>query len=272
MKPQIQKETEVFGVTYDRYVMFQLHGILTKQLDLNSIVEMPSHGAKAAGSLYSIGFASAGCNVTLVNPEMEMMGEWEKLGLQDKVKTFEDVNVYKTEFGDNEFDLAFNFVTWTELDDPPGFLREMKRIARHVLLITCNNFQPGYPWHRFLHAIYGFEWNHGQVEYNHITRVKKLFKQNGMEIIEYGTIDTPGWPDPSGPRDVRLHRRFGNGRGKILKEKPVWEVPFLEYVRTENYPKWMKAIGKYDMLLRRGLIKLFLSHLFYIVGQKNITR
>ena len=90
---QTKKEVEVFGVTYDRYVMLQLHRILTGQLGLKSVVEMPSHGAKAAGSLYSIGFALAGCNVTLVNPELEMMYKWEEIGQQDKATTLTDVDV-----------------------------------------------------------------------------------------------------------------------------------------------------------------------------------
>ena len=52
-----RKEVEVFGVTYDRYVLLQLHKLLARSFDLRDIVEMPSHGAKAAGSLYSIGSA-----------------------------------------------------------------------------------------------------------------------------------------------------------------------------------------------------------------------
>jgi len=265
----MQKEVEVFGVTYDRYVLFQLHHIMTRQLGLKKIVDMPSHGAKAAGSLYSIGFAHAGCDVTLVNPELEMMDGWKKLNLQNRVTTASEENIYKTQFPNNEFDLAFNFVTWTELENPLAYLAEMKRIARYVLLVTCNNFQPGYPWHRFLHAIYDFEWNHGQVEYNHITRVKKLFRQSRLNILEYGAIDTPGWPDPSGPRDVRLHRRFGSKNQETTKQKPLWEVPFLEYVGTGSYPGWMKILGRWDMLFRKGVLKLPMSHLFYVLGQKK---
>ena len=264
-----RKEVEVFGVTYDRYVIFQLHHILTRQLGLKKIVDMPSHGAKAAGSLYSIGFAHAGCDVTMVNPELEMMLRWEKLNLQDRVTTVNNENVCKTRFADNEFDLAFNFVTWTELGNPLMYLAEMKRIARYVLLVTCNNFQPGYPWHRLLHELFGFEWNHGKVEYNHIIKVKKMFKQTGLNVMEYGAIDTTGWPDPSGPRDVRLHRRFGSKNQKPPKEKPVWEVPFLEYVQTGNYPGWMKALGRWDMTFRKGVFKLPLSHLFYVLGRKG---
>jgi SAM-dependent methyltransferase len=264
-----RKEVEVFGVTYDRYVLLQLHKLLARSLDLRDIVEMPSHGAKAAGSLYSIGFGLAGCNVTLVNPELEMMFGWNELGIQQKVTTALDKDVYHTGFSADSFDLSWNFVTWTELADPARYIEEMKRISKkYVLLITCNNFQPGYPWHRFLHLIFGFPWTHGQVEYNHITRVKKLFRQSGMKIVEYGAIDTPGWPDPSGPRDVRLHRRYGGGNLESKKPTPDWEVPIIGYAKTGQFPGWMKELGRWDMRFRKGVFKLPLSHLFYVMGIK----
>lgn|GEM_PF-527269 len=265
-------ETEVFGVTYDRYVLLQLHRVLTEQLGLHHVVEMPSHGAKAAGSLYSIGFAIAGCQVTLVNPDMAMMAGWKKLGIDQNVRPVSGRDVYRTGFPDNSFDLAWNFVTWTELADPLRYLQEMKRISKgHVLLITCNNFQPGYPWHRLLHLIFDFPWTHGQVRYNHVTTVKKLFNTTGLEIVEYGAIDTPGWPDPSGPRDVRLHRRFGNRNPESSPIQPDWKVPFLEYVRTGHYPGWMKRLGRWDMMFRKGVFKLPMSHLFYVLGRKRVT-
>jgi hypothetical protein len=259
-----KKEIEVFGVTYDRYVLLQLHRIMTHELKLESIVEMPSHGAKAAGSLYSIGFGLTGCSVTLVNPEMEMMYGWEELGIKDRVKTLQNVDIYKTDFKDNQFDMAWNFVTWTELSYPRKYLNEMKRITnRYILFITCNNFQPGYPWHRFLHILFGFPWTHGQVQYNHLTKVKRFFKQAGIHVVEYGAIDTPGWPDPSGPRDIRLHRKF-----TVKIQKPVWEVPIIRYTKTGQYPQWMKMLGRWDMAFRKGIFKLPMSHLFYVLGEK----
>jgi hypothetical protein len=191
------------------------------------------------------------------------------LGLEKKVVTVENEVLYNTKFADNAFDLSYNFVIWTELSDPFRYLQEMKRISgKYVLLVTCNNFQPGYPWHRFLHWLYGFPWTHGQVRYNHITTVKKLFKTSGLDVIEYGTIDTPCWPDHTGPRDVRLHRRFGSKNEEPPKTRPHWEVPFLEYVRTGNYPVWMKLLGRWDMLFRKGVFKLPMSHLFYVLGRK----
>jgi hypothetical protein len=250
--------------------LFQLQKILTRNHDLKTIVDMPSHGAKAAGSLYSVGFGHTDCNITLINPEMEMMAGWKHLGLEKKIVTVDREDVYNTRFADNTFDLAFNFVTWTELADPLCYLQEMKRISsQYVLLVTCNNFQPGYPWHRFLHWWFGFPWTHGKVRYNHITTVKKLFKTSGLNVIESGTIDSPCWPDHTGPRDVRLHRKFGSKNEEQPKTRPQWEVPFLEYVRTGNYPGWMKLLGKWDIMFRKGVFKLPMSHLFYVLGRKS---
>ncbi len=255
-------EREVFGVTYDRYVLLQLQRLLTRDLGLRRVVEMPSHGAKAAGSLYSIGFALAGCDVTLVNPEPEMLPAWKDLGIENRLQTVQEADCTGIRFQEGAFDLAWNFVTWTELPDPPAFLREMKRIARHVLLVTCNNVQPGYPWHRLLHRLYGFPWTHGEVRYNHIWTVRRLFREAGLKVREYGAIDTPGWPDPSGPRDVRLHRRFG-----APTQRPQWEVPMVDYVRKNRYPRWMRLLGRWDMAFRKGVFKLPMSHLFYLLGR-----
>jgi len=260
---------EVFGVTYDRYVLLKLHGILTRDLNLKTIVETPSHGAKAAGSLYSIGFGLAGCDVTLVNPELDMLAGWDELGIEDRVEIVTLPDVCSTGFENNQFDMAWNFVTWTELDNPLGYLSEIKRISnRYVLLVSCNNFQPGYPWHRLIHKLHGFPWTHGNVKYNHITRVRKMFREAGLKVMEYGAIDTPGWPDPSGPRDIRLHRRYGLGIEDGPSIKPDWEVPIINYVKTGKYPGWMKLLGRWDMNFRKGIFKLPMSHLFYVLGEK----
>ncbi len=264
-----KKEVEVFGVTYDRYVLLQLHRIMTQTLGLETVVEMPSHGAKAAGSLYSIGFGLSGCQVTLVNPEMEMLDGWTQLGIADKVNAKTNEDVCATSFADDSFDIAWNFVTWTALSHPERYLRELRRISKgYVMLVTCNNMQPGYPWHRFLHAWYGFPWTHGENRYNYIHQVLRLFRRTGMAVVEYGAIDTPGWPDPSGPRDVRLHRRYGSAGHNLYETQPEWDVPLLGYVKSGRYPGWMKALGKWDMAFRKGIFKLPLSHLFYVIGRK----
>ena len=91
-----------------------------------------------------------------------------------------------------------------------------------------------------------------------------MFRKAGLQVMEYGAIDTPGWPDPSGPRDVRLHRNFSGTRNK-----PVWEVPIIRYAKAGQFPGWMKLLGRWDMTFRKGVFKLPMSHLFYVLGIKN---
>ena len=54
----------------------------------------------------------------------------------------------------------------------------------------------------------------------------------------------------------------------ILNKKPEWKVPILDYVKNNNYPGWMKYLGRWDMAFRKGVLKLPMSHLFYVLGQK----
>ena len=106
-------EVEGFGVTYDRFVMARQQRLLTQKFDLKSVLESPSFGAKAAGSLYSLGYALSGCQVTLVNPEKETLDLWREIGVQDKLKYIENADYIKLPFEDHSFDLVWNFVTFT---------------------------------------------------------------------------------------------------------------------------------------------------------------
>lgn len=265
MQRRKKLEIEGFGVSYDRYVMARQQGILTEQLQLESVLESPSHGAKAAGSLYSVGYALSGCNVTLVNSEEEPLTYWQKLGILDKLTSVRTPDTAKLPFSPNSFDLAWNFVTFTELENPDAWLDEMIRVSKgYVMIIACNNFQVGYPWHRLIHRLWGFSWNHGNVHYNYPWTVKKWFRKHGLCIAEAGTIDSPPWPDPVGFRDIRLHKNFSVS----ADTDPIWEVPMMDCLKTGDFPWWIKALSAYDIPLRRGYWKLPFSHLFYVLGRR----
>lgn len=259
-------EVEGFGVTYDRYIMYHQQRKLVDKLDLKKVLESPSFGAKAAGSLYSLGYSIGGCDVTLANPELEPLHYWEDLGVKKKVKVLENCDYIKLPFENDFFDLAWNFVTFSFLPDQQAWLEEMIRVSkRYVMVISCNNFQLGYPLHRLIHKIYGFPWNHGKVYFNHIQNVKSMFKASGLRVLEYGAIDSPPWPDPVGFRDIRLHKHSDHKKSK----KIIWEVPFVKYLKENSFPLWMQTYKLYDIPFRRGYWKLPFSHLFYVIAKKE---
>jgi hypothetical protein len=263
LKPH-DKEVEGFGVSYDRHVMYFHQQILVRELELQNILEMPSFGAKAAPSLYSLGFAKAGCEVTITDIDEQMAEHWRELGLQSRLAVREFTNYSKTDFAENEFDLVWNFVTFTGLPNKDWYVQEMVRVSRrYVMLISCNNIQLGYPLHRLIHFLFQFPWNHGDTHYNYIGNVRKLMLRNGLKIHECGTIDSPPWPDPVGFRDVRLHKKG------IAKIEYDWMVPVVDYIKKNKFPLWMNLLRVYDMSLRKGYWKLPFSHLFYVIGKKT---
>ena len=108
-------EVEGFGVTYDRYIMYHQQRKFIDSLGLENVLESPSFGAKAAGSLYSLGYGVGGCNVTLVNPEPAPLSGWDDLGVKERVNIVEDSDYTNLPFDDGHFDLAWNFVTFSFL-------------------------------------------------------------------------------------------------------------------------------------------------------------
>jgi hypothetical protein len=263
------KEIEGFGVSYDRLMICELQEILTKKYMINSVLEMPSFGAKAAPSIYSLGFAKMGVDVTVVNFDEQMKKYWEYLDLAGRLNVISVDDYCRTDFEDNSFDLIWNFVTFSYLENTDSLLGEMFRVTgKYILIVSCNNFQLGYPWHKVLHKLYGIKWNHGDTYYNYPWNLKKSLLKRGFRIKEYGTIDSPPWPDPVGFRDIRLHKKKMETTVNSDEEKTQWEVPFIEYFRHEKYPLWMRILKLYDLALHRYYFKLPFSHLYYVFGVK----
>lgn len=58
-------EIEPFGVDYERYAILRLQEHFVRKYRIGSVLEVPASGSKAMPSIYSLGFAKLGCNVTL---------------------------------------------------------------------------------------------------------------------------------------------------------------------------------------------------------------
>ena len=257
-------ECESFGVDYERYALGKLFSRLVKKFDITNVLEIPALGAKAAPSIYSIGFALAGCDVSLVNGVESAQRVWEALGLKDKVRFIECNNVEHTGLEANSFDLVWNFATFPIADNPQGLLSEMRRISkRYVTGISVNRYNIGFSIHRALHTYKNIPWTHGDIRFNSLRKVRQFFAENKLSIVEEGVVDCPPWPDSLGFRDLRLHR-MNTDLTKIQ-----WHSNIVDYIRNENYPRWMRIIYLFESIPVPRLFKLPFSHLFYVLGRKN---
>lgn len=255
-------ETEVPGITYDRFRVARLLERLHARLKLRRVIEVPSTGAKACPSLYSLPLAMKGCDVTLVNGFPPAFENWTRLGVRERL-TAVRARTDALPFPAKSFDLAWNFVTlgWQESLVPT--LMEMARVAPAVLLVQQNGYNIGYPWHRFLHWLFRLEWDHGHTRYFFPRTVAIEFKVAGLERLEIGLLDQVPWPDPPGFRDVRLHWQ---GKKPHPEEECDWTVPAVEYLKHGAFPAWMRFFGAIEDLPVPLALRWPVNHLFYILG------
>lgn len=255
-------ETEAYGVLYERYAMGKLFESMTRKCGIKSVLEMPARGAKAMPSMYSHGFAEAGCDLTLVNSVEASRKLWSKLGYDDSIEYVECDNLLATDFDDASHDLVWNFHTFAPAEDPEALLAEMMRISRkYVLIVSVNRGNVGFPCHRMAHKFTGIPWTHGDIRYNSTGFVRKFMKSHGMKVADWGFVDCPVWPDSLGFRDIRLHR-LG-----VDLDTVDWESEYFDY-KAQGVPDWIKWVYRFESIPMPRFLKTFYSHLFYVLAEK----
>ena len=256
----IPTEVEVFGVNYERYALQKLFKKLKKKLQLNSVIEMPASGVKAMPSLYSLGFALAGCDVTLVDADQEGLRIWQELGLDSRL-----TNLTRNQLDDQlkegrRWDLCWNFMVIPAQDDPRLLIRRMKECSQgYLMLINVNRFNIGFTMHRTVHRLWKIEWTHGDLRFFSPLKTAQFLRKLGIKSTHWGVVDCPPWPDSLGFRDLRLHR--------LGDQAKKWVCPYADYLKKDQFPSWMKWVYFCEWIPIPSLMKLPYAHLFYIYGR-----
>ncbi len=252
-------ETEGRGLDYERFSLGRLFGRLVQQRDLGSVLEIPAGGEKAMPSIYSLGFAAAGCAVTLVNPVQRSLDAWRTLGLSAGVERCDDLT--RTGLPGAGHDLVWNFVSLSQHPDPAGLLAEMGRLSRgYVLFVGVNRFNPGFFSHRLVHRIFSVPWTHGRLEYMDLFSTRRILAAAGLTVVESGVVDAPPYPDSLGIRDMRLHRKGVDLSGL------AWRSRTVEWMRSGQIPARIRLMYLVERLPLPLPLKLIYAHLFYVLA------
>lgn len=256
-----RREREPFGITYDRLRLDYVFKDLRARYPIQSVLEYPAEGAKAMPSIYSLGLGAAGCDVTLVNPSEQGLMLWERLGLKGRVRAaqVEDLSD-PVELAGESWDLVWNFVSLGFRPEFEQILAEMSALsAKYLMTVHCNAYQLGYPWHHFLHRALRLEWTHGETDYFWPHRVRRAHKSAGATTVDFGLFDMPGWPDPPGFRDVRLHLSGGDD-----VEIFDWQAPIADFYGRGELPALMGLLSRVESAPIPRVIRYLFSHLFYV--------
>jgi hypothetical protein len=254
-------ELEGKGLDYERYALNRLFKKLVRRHGIRSVLEIPAQGEKAMPSIYSIGFAEAGCEVTLVNAEEKSRWAWEELGYPVTYLRCDEVERSGLEEG--AFDLVWNFMALAKHEKREALLREMVRLSRgYVMSVAVNRFNPGFFSHRAVHRIFRVPWNHGDVRFMSPFFVRRYFEQRGLEVVRSGVVDTPPYPDSLGFRDMRLHRM------NVDLNKIAWDSRTIHWMKRGEYPTKIKLLYLAEALPLPWVVKLVYAHLIWVLARK----
>jgi hypothetical protein len=242
-------ELEGKGLDYERFALNKLFKKLVRAHGIRSVLEFPARGEKAMPSIYSIAFAEAGCDVTLVNAEEKSGWAWKELGFPVTWLDADDLAHSRLEA--DGYDLVWNFMFLAQHDDKEALLREMARLSRgYVMFIGVNRFNPGFFSHRAVHRINDVPWTHGDVRFMNPFLVRR------------GVVDTPPYPDSLGFRDMRLHRM------NVDLNKIDWDSRTIHWMKSGRYPTKIKLLYLAEALPLPWVVKLIYAHLFWILARK----
>ncbi len=255
-------EIEVFGVNYERFSLGKKIGELVRKYKIKTVCELPAHGAKAAPSLYSIDFALAGARVVLVNGIKDSLMFYKELGIEKNIEIVKVEDISQTFFKDSSFDFVWNFAFIPTYKNQIDLINEMKRISKkYVSVFSVNGRNIGFPLHRLAHWITKITWIHGDIRFNNPSFVKMFFKENELKNINLGSVDCPIWPDSLGFRDIRLHKK------RIAFKNVNWKVPYVDYLKNNEFPVWLKYVYFIEKLPLPLFIKFIYAHIFYVMGE-----
>jgi hypothetical protein len=255
-------ETEPIGITYDRLRLGDVQADLVGRFGWRRVLEVGAGGAKAKPSLYSLGFARAGCRVDLVGGSPGSLEDWRALGLGGRVRLLDD-DLDGLASSGRTWDVAWNFVTASRRRRFVRLLGAMARLAPHVMTVHCNGMHYGQPWHRFLHAALALEWTHGAWEKEFPGTVGLAYRRAGLDAAAAGFFDAPGWPDPPGFRDVRLHLSGVSGEETSVS----WHAPVVDIYRSGSVPLVLRLLALGERL-QPPPVRAVLAHLYFHVGAR----
>ncbi|MBI5410247.1 MAG: class I SAM-dependent methyltransferase [Nitrospirae bacterium] len=278
----MKKYDEGLGTVYERFMLNDYFERLMNSHDIKNILEVPFYGMTGLTGINSVYFAGKGCSIVLVDTKKENVSEAEKLLGELPIKGKYDVLLHeelsKLPFGDDSFDLVWNFAAIWHVKDADLLLKEMARVSSNLLLIFIpNKKQIGYTLRKYLIDRKFFDTV--DESWINLDRITAHLKKQGMKIVEEGLIDIPFWPDTAIPvknifkRNIKKSTESDDNKSTETKKifDGFWNWDIMSYYMGNN-PRLKDKMEKLSFLEKMPLpkkVKTFWAHHLYILCSKQ---
>ncbi len=270
-KKYLRDYNEGLGLVYERLVLNDYLERIAHQYHIQSVLEAPVYGMAGVSGINSVALARRGCAVTLVDDNSERLAGikriWHEINLDARFVAHP--NFAQLPFPDASFDLAWEWAGLWYLADAEKLIRELARVSRNLVFIAMpNRAQVGYLLRKYI-------LERDFVEYvdeawADIGRIKKIFRDLKLEIVDEGVLDVPPWPDTVMPA-AQVLARLGIQSRKLDAQfsGAGWQWSTMDYYSGKR-PELRAQIERYMFLERAPLpwqIKAIWAHHRYVLAK-----
>jgi SAM-dependent methyltransferase len=193
------KMDEGLGGAYEHIAISNIIEKAARKYGCTKILELNSTFIAGLPGFNSALFAQRGFEVTITvhsRDYQDALEAWRLAGLGDKVTIVRWDDDFHTDFEDGQFDIVWNHLAFEHYKDPLPLVREMKRIAKSMVInMTLSPWNVGFPVHWLIHKIGRKKWDHGYFKNTLISSMAKAHEETGLTFVEAGGCDDPPWID-----------------------------------------------------------------------------
>jgi hypothetical protein len=259
------------GTTYERWAMNRFLSGLQAETGIRTIFEGPGDGMTGIAGINSLILGLQEVEVTVLLPDLNKASfaqeVWGCHAPRAEIKIDHDWDGISLPYGDEQFDLVWNFNVMTLHNDPIGLLAELKRVSRkYVLICTPNRHNYSFWLHRLHHIVAKQPWDHGRIDWMEPAPWKRMFAQVGLQTEKIYWLDCPWWPDIVNPGEMLtdffpILKRFHRSGG--LSNRIRWSYDDLPYYQPTVYSETherMARLGFFENTRHQWLKRRFAHH------------
>jgi Methyltransferase domain len=263
---------EGIGTTYERFILHNYFQKLKNSFDVQSILETPSFGMTGISGINSLWWSKQGIIPTVIDNHQERIEKsekvWAGIPLNVNFKHVDDLNIIP--FGDNEFDMSWNFAALWFVSNLQQFISNLCSVTKKVIFICVPNANG-------IGFILRTKFNNEHIPDFFIDNVLPknfipFFETNDWYLNDHGYLDIPPWPDIAMKKENMLKKaglgflvKEGDGSDKTTFEKKC----IVEYFDGSN-PGLEQDIMKYNFLEKSPFpIKQVWGHHRWFIFKKS---
>lgn len=266
---------EGLGLVYERLILNDFLLDLQHRYGVQEVLEAPLFGMAGVSGINSVALAQVGCRVTLVDDTRKRLDGvqriWDELGLPARLVEVRDWG--QLPFGDNSFDLAWEWAGLWYLPNAQALLSELVRVSRNLVFVAMpNRWQLGYFMRKHLLEPEFFQRIGARESWTDMGQVRDTLGHAGLRIVEEGVLDVPPWPDTVMPASQVLHRLgIRSQRLQSQFSGEGWKWSTMAYY-LGHQPDLREQVLRYAWFDRAALpwqVKAVWAHHRYLLGIKK---